>query len=69
MKKLIIKYLSDIIIIVGIWIFSYNLLRPVTRGFGYVNQHTEYKVLGIILIAVGINMAIRKYFNSKNDKK
>lgn len=69
MKKLIIKYLPDIIIIVGIWIFSYNLLRPVTRSFNSDNQHTEYKVLGIILIAIGINIAIRKYFNSKNDKK
>ena len=74
MKKLIIKYLPDIIIMAGIWVLSYNLLRPTTKTGGlpslvFVNQHTGYKVLGIILIAIGIDIVIRKYFNSKGEKK
>jgi hypothetical protein len=74
MKKLIIKYLPDMIIITGIWILSYNLLRPETKTGGlpsldFINHHTGYKVLGIILIAIGIDIVIRKYFNSRSDKK
>ena len=71
MKKLIIKYLPDIIIVIGVWVLSYNLLRPVTDGLTltFVNRHTEYKMLGIVLITIGIDIIIRKYFNSKIDKK
>ncbi len=71
MKKLIIKYLPDIIIAIGVWVLSYNLLRPVTGGLtlNFVNRHTEYKMLGIVLITIGIDIIIRKYFNSKIDKK
>ena len=71
MKKLIIKYLPDIIIVIGVLVLSYNLLRPVTDGLTltFVNRHTEYKMLGIVLITIGIDIIIRKYFNSKIDKK
>lgn len=74
MKKLLPKYLPDIIIITGIWVLSYNLLRPEIRTGGlpslvFINHHTGYKVLGIVLIAIGIDIVIRKYFNSRGDKK
>jgi len=82
MKKLtnIIKeYLPDIIIIVGVWMFSYNVLRPseIIGGLdldldlfeGYTDHYTEWKVLGIVLIAIGIDIAIRRYISYKNKQK
>ena len=71
MKKNIIKYLPDVILISGILILSYNLLRPETIIGGLsplTNHHTGYKVLGIVLITVGIDIVIRKYLNSKLNK-
>lgn len=66
MKK-IKKFLPDILIIVGIWILSYNLLRPVV-GFGRVivtDYHTEWKVFGIVLIAIGVDIFVRRYLIKK----
>lgn len=68
MKEKIKKYLPDFIILIGIYMASYNLLRPVTTGGleGLLrnintNYHTDGKVLGIMLIAIGIDIAIRRY--------
>ena len=76
MKKLTIKYLPDIITIIGIFLLSYNLLRPETISGGLhlpslssVDYHTEYKVLGIVLIVIGVDVAIRRYLNFKDNKK
>jgi len=72
---LIKKYLPDIIIIIGLGILSYNVFRPsVERGillhdFYYTNYHTGGKVLGIILIAMGIDIAIRRYIKYRENKK
>jgi len=72
--KLIKKYLLDILIITGVLILSYNVLRPVEKKggimiLGYTDYHTEEKVFGIFLIAIGIDLAIRKYLSSKNERK
>ncbi len=68
------NYLPDIIIITGVWILSYNLLRPERKIGGlpslvFINHNTGYKVLGIVLITIGIDIIIRKYFYLKNNKK
>ena len=74
MKEKIKKYLPDIIIIIGVLIFSFNVLRPVERKglvlppLVYTDYHTEEKVFGIFLIAIGIDFAIRKYLAFKSDK-
>ena len=74
--KLIRKYLLDILIITGVLILSYNILRPAEerggigiRIGGYMDYHTEEKVFGIFLIAIGIDIAIRKYSSFKNERK
>lgn len=66
--KMFKKYLPDIIVIIGVWVASYNLLRPTIKGlrlpsFTYTDYHTGWKVFGIVLIAIGIDIAIRRYFN------
>lgn len=77
--KYLKKYLPDILFLFGVWISSYNLLRPpVTYRFNplglpkltslslsYTEYFTGYKVLGVMLIAIGIDIAIRRYSNSK----
>ena len=70
-KKFIKKYLSDILILGGVLLLSYNILKPPESLFvaDLANYHTEEKVLGIFLIAVGLDIAIRKYLASKNERK
>ena len=78
MKKLIniIKeYLPDILFITGVYIVSYNVLRPIEKTgilklkTVYIDYHTNEKVLGIVLIAVGIDIAVRRYISYKNKQK
>ncbi len=75
MKKIIAfiqNYLADIITLVGIIMLSYNIFRPPTKSgvilpnLTTTDYHTEWKVLGIVLVALGIDIAIRKYLQSKN---
>lgn len=74
-KKFVKAYLLDILIITGILILSYNVLRPteetglVLPSITYTDYHTEEKVFGIFLISIGIDIAIRKYLPSKNKAK
>ena len=72
MKKFIIKYVPDVTVLIGIWIYfwilSYTLLLP-ERITIKLYDNTGYKVLGIMLIAVGIDMLIRKYFLYKKQQK
>lgn len=66
--KFIKNYLPDIIIIIGIWIFSYGILRP--NEFSIIQTKTlrsmllfanwELKILAIILITIGLDIAIRR---------
>lgn len=65
------KYLPDILFLSGIWIASYNFLRqPVERGLALpdltpTDYFTEYKVLGIMLVALALNVVVRQYFANK----
>ena len=70
------KYLPDILILLGIWIFSYFSLFPFKSNVDqlvekYGNQinydySSYFKLLAIILISIGINIAIRKIINKNN---
>jgi len=67
MKEKIKKYFPDILFLTGTWILSYNLLRP--AGFvPVVFDYTQYKVLGIMLIALAIDIAIRRYLSKRNSE-
>ena len=68
MKKFIIEYLPDTIIITGIGILSYNILRPVEglSRLNFIDNHIENKVFGILLIAIGLDIVIRKYYKRNN---
>jgi len=68
--NLIKKYLPDLLFLVGVLIVSYNFLRPsykseFDRILNYDQRSIEHKVqvLGIILVALAIDIAIRRYFN------
>ncbi len=66
------KYLPDIIVLVGVYLTSYSLLRPPTKlGLGidivgpYYDYHVGSKIFGIMMIAVGLDIAIRRYLDYK----
>jgi len=72
MKNIIKKYLPDILILAGIWIFTYVQFFPVKGGglrlnidLGY-NYTNHFKFFGIILLTLGIDIVIRKLI--KNNK-
>ncbi len=62
------EYWPDIIVLIGVYITSYNILRPAVKYNmlpkigNHIEYFTEYKVLGIVLIAVGLDVCIRRYF-------
>lgn len=72
--KLFIKYFPDILFLIGVLIASYNILKPPrvvkygllpelpTLSGIYIEDYTNYKVLGIILVAIAIDIAVRRYF-------
>lgn len=67
------KYLPDIFILVGIWIFTYVYYFPVRIGglpklpklIGGHDYSNNFKFAGIILVTIGINIAIRKIIARK----
>jgi len=64
--KIIKKYLPDILILIGIWTFFYNVYFPSTLFPTIRIGHSdEFKFFGIILITIGINIAVRYYLNKK----
>jgi len=76
-KKIIKKYLPDIIILIGIWlylkpsIFQYHsaetgICRDVCHPAFY---STHWDKIGIIIILIGVDILIRKYLSSKNERK
>jgi len=77
-KQFIKKYYPDIIILAGIWILSYKILLPVRSGIqspsewlksGSIKTYNqEWKLFGIMLIAIGIDIVIRKYLTYKQTK-
>lgn len=63
------KYLPDTLIITGILIISYNILRPPVDILGNVktiiDSHVGWKIFGILLLSVGIDIIIRRYAANK----
>lgn len=68
--KTVKKYLPDAIIIFGIYKTSYYFLLPPDRLFetDLTNYHIEEKAFSIMLIAIGVDLAIRKYITYKKGK-
>ena len=62
------SYIPDILIIVGLAIFAYGIFTPPEEkgGFpslqlGYTDYHTEEKVFGVVVIAIGVDLFVRRY--------
>lgn len=78
---IIIKKYPDILILFGIFILFYKILMPASPespfytfqlGLGSKKTYNqEFKLLGIMLITIGIDIAIRRYlsFKKKNERK
>ena len=71
-KSFMRKYFPDILILLGIFIFSCNYLHiPVSsnrfKGLeGYAtNYQNNYKILGIMLVSFGVVWMVRRYFIKK----
>jgi len=73
--KCLNEYIPDILFLIGVWVASYNLLRPpvVSGGlslpsftYTHTEYFTEYKVVGIMLVVIALDIAIRRYFAKKN---
>jgi len=70
----ITKYLPDVLVIVGIFFSSYNLFRPSSFAeamedrYGGLQHFAIEKSLSITIIAIGLDIAIRRYRNLKNYK-
>jgi hypothetical protein len=74
--KLVKKYFPDILILTGVWMFSYVSLFPVIEYSEWVfstltqeeinniliYDYTNYlKLLSIMLLSIGVNIAIRRF--------
>lgn len=74
LNKIIKKYLPDALFLIGVGIASYYLLCPPIEknllpklpSLSHTEYFTEYKVLGIMLIALAIDIVIRRFFANKN---
>lgn len=70
------KYQIDILILVGSWIILYFLIKPdcsAPHGLPSMrldclqpNHNAEWKMLGFILLTIGLDILIRKFLSSKN---
>ncbi len=74
MKKItniINKYYPDFLILIGIYTLSWFVfLKPYNPlSIDLTHYYTEEKVMGVMLIAVGINILVRRYFNKKIKKQ
>ncbi len=66
--KYLNKYLPDALFLAGVLVVSYNFVRHTGLVLPSLeDDHTE-KVLGIMLIAFAINIAVRRYFTKKNSE-
>ena len=63
------KYIPDILIQLGIWIYTYVILFPITyAGFRYYDYSNAYKFVAIILVALGVNVVIRRYLSHRSHR-
>ena len=74
MFKKLYKYLPDALINIGIWIFTYNVLRPPTKVGGlpslsFTDYHTDEKMIGVIIITIGFTIATRRFLEYKKLQK
>lgn len=74
MKQKLKKYLPDIFILLGIWIFFYITYFPISRDFPpSVNLGWDYsnhfKLIAIVILTIGLNITIRKYITYKRKTK
>jgi hypothetical protein len=82
MKEKIKKYLADILILGGIWIFLYAFYFPerfrsggssvipvIELGTPSIDFSNNIKFIAIVLVTIGIDIAIRKYLSFKNERK
>lgn len=69
-KKYLVKYLPDTLFLTGVWIATHNLLRsPVETSLVDRVRSRDligYKGLGIMLIALALDIAVRRYFARKS---
>jgi len=67
-KEHLREYLLDILLLTGVWIASYNLLRPaVTKGLQlpsltHTEHFTAYRVLGIMLVVLAYRYSSKTLF-------
>ena len=75
--RFIKKYISEIIILIGVWILVYYSLEvinpPIGGGSGKLSweNHSHYNeeiTYGAIIFVIGIIATIRKYLYHKKDK-
>jgi hypothetical protein len=73
MIRKIKKYISEILILLGVWIIAYAYFVYSSPYFviGFDNTEEEMIFCGIVLSSLGIILFIRKYFikNEKNRKQ
>lgn len=70
------KYLVDILILAGSWILFYFFIRPnCTTLYGlpsmrldciWTNHQTGAKMIGFILLTIGLDILIRRFIYLKN---
>lgn len=69
------KYYPDIILVIGFWLASYNWSKPEikTNLIPYkakLTYSTEWKILGLVLIIIALDILIRKclakYFEKRS---
>jgi len=67
MGEKINKYIPDALILIGFWVFIYNIYFPVktayiVSGVSSYDYRQEVSFIGLVLISIGLTLAIRRYF-------
>ena len=63
------KYIPDFLIIFGFFVFSLDFFGPrrggiLVKGSSYLGW--EYRVFAVVVIAIGVDVIIRRYIKFKN---
>ena len=70
--KIFKKFLPDALIILGIAFTVYWFLEPPSKVSGLpkppsitsIDYHTDLKVLGLVIVLVGVDIAVRRIYNN-----